>query len=1356
MVDKDSAILNESDEQSCPLDADHQNICKFHDRKDPNYAKVRGTLSMWTEELARASSTDSTLPTTTVSTEPGQAGSLYSDEISKIKHVFGLLDSPDTCVSIELDRHPTRLSAGGWLFDSPNFQEWSQGRNLSPSFLLIGPPGTGKSVICRAVSEYLTAQSEMVYYYRFDKTHHLLQTGSLCLRSIAAQIAFTNSTFRKDVLHLHESTGLGFDNNSSFQTIWESVFEGILFKLELPTPIYIVLDSIDESDSARSILQKLSSIQHQGTIRIFATCRPIKEAPNGNKDGVFVHFVHAEDTAEDMREYIRDTIQGLLPDDLHTRQLVESKIMEKAAGSFLWAKLALELIQDSWHTEEDIISCLNQVPPGMTAMYSRMIGLLENSGERTVKLAKDILSWVVSSWRPLYITELAEALKPTYGAFTNLSLTITQICGHFIIIDRREDIGPKAILIHLTAREFLTGSQDGGIPWISSKQAHQAIARACLNYLCDESWRAQLSSLGGLSRIAESPNSAISTNRLLTISSSFPLLPYASWNWAYHLMKSPSNSTDLLEILEVFMLSHSLAWIEAIALSRQMNHVVRSAGYLKLYVKKASKVSWNETRWILTWATDFIRIASKFAANLVINPSSVHRNIPPLCPKRSMIGKAFSTNTPNSILVSGLSMENWDDCLASVVIDNSEFVASVLANGDHFFTRGGFSHNITIWNAETCERTVELQHGEWVSKMAVHNSGASLASETKNEFHIWSTQSGDKVCSFRKSARSPVHHLTFGINGDELIAVYENFKIERFDLTTDTAFLQELDVSKLDTGYQNCPFCQSISPDGTKIAMGWRGRPPLVWDLRDGYNTCPLKCRSNSMAPSIMTTRSLTWHPSSTKLYVVCQDDTVYEWNIFNDELFELSCVKARHLALSVDGSLLLASDHEGTINIFSLPRLSLIYSLQKSGDLVNAIAFSSDNQRFYDIRNGSSCNIWEPDALIRGQDFGDEDRSSLSESLSSAEAVISTQRASGSTVTAISAGPTPDVYACAREDGAITIHSVLNGEKLRKVYQRPASLRISVLEWSKTGKYMASCDSSSQLVVKKLVQKEDDKWAVFPTLDFRLNDAAPEVSFSTNEKYLMVKTPTNLEVWNLKTKSKVFSRPKAHTEAWYWTSLATKPNTVFCFDTYGCTIGLDAETGSELTFPKPSGLLTASTSPPEPPLTTISGHVPNSATPSASKSRHIIWSSSINRGLHRLIATTEDENGRWASLYCGLRLKIVKVAPGDTSMVEICPELCKKIKLLLGVIGNDLIFLGFDGWVCSHNVTSLLQPNHERRLSTGVMTRKEDLEGFRRHFYIPRDWLRTTSANAIANNDGTLLFPFQGEVAIVRNGLRF
>jgi hypothetical protein len=46
-------------------------------------------------------------------------------------------------------------------------------------------------------------------------------------------------------------------------------------------------------------------------------------------------------------------------------------------------------------------------------------------------------------------------------------------------------------------------------------------------------------------------------------------------------------------------------------------------------------------------------------------------------------------------------------------------------------------------------------------------------------------------------------------------------------------------------------------------------------------------------------------------------------------------------------------------------------------------------------------------------------------------------------------------------------------------------------------------------------------------------------------------------------------------------------------------------------------------------------------------------------------------------------------------------------------------------------------------------------LEGVKRHFFLPRDWLNIECLElAIITKDGTLFCPRNGEVAIIRDGL--
>ncbi|CEJ86006.1 hypothetical protein VHEMI03982 [[Torrubiella] hemipterigena] len=1347
IVEKESAVLGYPGELSAALEANHKDICKYTSKLDPNFLTVKGILSQW---AAQFQSTNEQIVSPDIPQNPQTVHP--HNWLGQVKRIFGLETMADDRLETPLKTVHNSHNAGRWLIARKQFEEWFQlnpGCIQSKTLLLIGPPGTGKSVLCQSVIGHLRSIGAEVQHHAFNKTHQLKQTGSFCLRSIAAQLAISHPQFQHAIMELHEKTGVRFNQDHSFQFLWEHLFEQVLFKINGQNPIYLVLDSIDESDSTIPILQRFSEVESCTPIKIFASCRPVKGVPIGGISPIVPYFLQPEDTASDMDDYVTRTVQQTLPDDLETQKFVQWEIMKRSGGSFLWAKLALEMLQDSWHTREDIISTLTEVPSGMTAMYSRMVDLIKAQGLRNQDIARKILMWVACSWRPLYIAELQEALKASYGTFTNLALTITQICGHFVTIDRSDDAGPRAVLIHVTAKEFLTDTRQLGSLCIDAKHGHKEITETCLSYLCNDRWRGRLSTMGGLSTISDLALNTVTKNRLLAASTEFPLLPYATWHWAYHLNKSPLDDFSSLEMLETFMLNYSLSWLEAIAVSGDMSHVIRSAKYLKSYVKKTSKTSWSNTRWIKVWATDFIRIASKFAANLVVSPSSVYRNIPPMCPKSSMIGRAFSLQSADALTVRGFAMETWDDCLASVVLENDEYVAHVVANDSLFFTLGGFSKNITVWNSDTCEKVRDLDHGELVNIMFVGNSGTKLVAASFGKFHIWDGASGRVLHQVAKSIRSRVHDLIISPNEKEVLAAFENFKVEHIDIESGQSWRQDLDVTSLDSGYQNCPICQAISPDGTKIVMGWRGRPPLVWDLTSGNSGTPLKCRSTTMSGSIMSTKKLVWCPDSSKVFIICQDTSVFEWKIFEDELSECVQVKARHLSISADGTLLLTSDNEGTISIWTLPRLSLIYSLQKNGDLINALTFSSDHQRFYDIRNGSSCNIWEPDALVRTDDQDLEDTGSMNGSLPTTEAVISTQGQPISTITAITVGPNDTVYACAYNGGSVIIHESAHGAKVRKVYSHPSSQKITALSWSPTGKYMASCDVTSHVIIKRLQFKDDGKWAVFPVLDFRLGYASPQLFFSPDEKFMMSFASTKIDVWNMKSKEKIWTKSRNEKTDWYWASGPLKSNNLFCLGVNGISEIVDWANGNEQVEATPNSLH------PQSVFERLAEPKADIIITDTVVQQHIIWTALISGGQHFVVATVEDANGRWAAYYRNLRLSVVKMATSAERPQQISPEICRKIKLLLGVKGNDLLFLGFDGWVCSYNISSLIN-GRQRRLSTGVMVRQEDVEGFKRHFYIPRDWLNTTSANAVSNSEGTLFFPKQGEVAIVRNGLRF
>lgn len=1254
-------------------------------------------------------------------------------------------------------------SSGSWLFEREDFNAWAFApaeQTSSQPLLLIGPPGRGKSALSGSAVRYLQAHGRRVHYHFFNRTDQSKRTASYCLRSIASQMAHSNATFRDALFHLHDRTGATFHNdNQGFQLVWDRLFEGVLFQMQSAEPIFWVFDGLDESDVPTTLLSRIAAMKPQTPIRVLLSTRPVKGIPVQ----ATTLFLQPSDTTADMLSFVTAAVQTVLPNDESIQSFVRGQILSKAEGSFLWARLALDIIQDNWHTKGDIVTALTEVPKGMSAMYSHMMSTVEEQNPRNRQLAREILAFVVCSWRPLYLDELADALRPQFGAFINLALTITQVCGHFVTIDQPGSGRQKASLVHVTAKDFLAKSRGDSNAWINPKQAHEKIARVCLSYLCDDTWRRRFSDIAVSSQTPSAEGADTKVNRLDAASRDHPLLCYATYHWAYHLSKSPIDSPDLMETLESFMLNHCLTWIEGIALSDDMGQLIRSARDLKAYVKRSTRTrhidyqtlrmsasgSRNSLEWINLWAVDFIRIAGKFSANLVLSPSSVYRNVPPMCPKMSMLGKTFGSPRPGSLSVSGLPSEAWDDCLASVVMGNDEFVNQVLANETHFFTLSSSCGDITVWSAETCERTRTLQHGEYVSRMAIN--GTLLASTGFTAFHIWETSSGKLLQRIPKDTDSLVRDIALGPGRTELVVAFDDCAVQCIDVQSGRTMLhEEPDLLTVGADYQGCPWHVAISPDVTKVAMGWRGRPPLIWDLRGDRGSSLLKCPTKGFDDPCMYPKRLQWHPESGSLLILCMNTCLVEW--LHDEIVEHSHVKIRDMAISNNGDLLLTADHTGTLSVRTFPKLNLLYSLINSGDPTTDMVFSPDSQRFYDVRN-TSCHVWQPDVLVRADDQDFEDASSASGSYALTEPVVSNSSSVHAAVTSLTTGPTDRHFACGREDGSVIIHDGVDGKRVRKVFMHPSSMAVVKLSWSASGRYMVSCDESAFLVVKRLQLKDDGKWAVFPVLDRRLEEPVRQILFCPEEKLLLVSSPRKDRVWDLKGKLDVYTaaRDDGQDRDRHWVQDPTVTKRLLLLSNeeiraYEWATGDRSEHGEGRLLRESVQLEPASNT--EAPRAS-----PQQRAPSPLRlSRIVTWSSAVGDGCYQLLVRglpASDGSMELQLAYLGAGAAQGNVERGEKwRMLPL--RFHVQAKLPLGTIGNHLVFLGFDGWICSYDVTWRL--SHE-----GLTHATRTEPAVRRHFYLPKDWLNTTTSRmAVVNGEGTLFCPKLGDVAIVRNGLRF
>jgi WD40 repeat protein len=1039
---------------------------------------------------------------------------------------------------------------------------------------------------------------------------------------------------------------------------------------------------------------KIPSI-HEGSLSSLTTC-----------------FLREEDTHNDISAYIQNMVRTALPGDSEFQDDIINQVLTKASGSFLWVKLALDTLQDNWHTKEDIRKVLTEVPKGMESLYKQMLEMVKAQSPRLQLMAKRILTWTICCWRPLSINELQVALQPEFQGFVRLEQTIIQICGHFISVDNS-----KISLVHATARSFLLHGTDNESPFIDPREGHEHLAIVSLKYLSSNHWRLVFKNVELSSSKFES---STRMDRLSIAEKNHPLLRYSTCHWAYHVSRSSAGAKELMIVLKAFLEKYALSWIEGIALSHKLRYVTRSAQYLKAYAKKRLRGSHVDTQEILfslrappkdehnlqMWANDFIHIVGKFGRNLVQSPSSIHSIVPSLCPQISMVHKTYGFSDERFLSIAGLASEGWGDCLSSVTVGNDEIVSKVLATESYFLTLISTTGTVVVWHAEVCEEARRIHHGEYVSMMALNRSGTRLVTAGFSKFRVWDISTGKEIHCLLKTSPGITMAIAFGPTDSQLLVGLDDCSVTRYDLTNSST-ISRFEAREILQDNPGCPTLMDISPDLQKVAIAWRGKPLCIWDMTESLP--PHKCRVSGISDPLNAPELVKWQSDGNSILILCQSSKLVEWNLYNEKLTEYDQyhdTAAREMTVSSDGNFLLTSDNVGTMSVWTFPRLHLIYRLLNGHEFIRDLTFSPNGQRFYDIRE-STCNVWEPDALVRPDEKDLEDTSSVAESYAATEPIISHDESSLSHVTAFAMGPDDRYYCCGKEDGSVVIYDSTEGKKLRKVCSHSATSSVISMAWSPSGKYMVSSDDSGRIISKRLELKDGDKWAVFPGLDLRISEVVQQFVFSNDEKLLLISTPTKNIVWNLKGKKELCSKRHQPREDGRWVADHMSP---------GMLLWVSCDRVSSYHW----NTLESSEIDPS-----LSSDVSNTDKNSGGRVGEILLSTDKRSLIYETPHATSTGKPQ---------LSILSTSSLSHSWQV---DLSGQVKRLIGTFQNCLVFLDHDYWICTWELEA----------------RSSDVK---RHFFLPRDWLNTSTLQmATLNDQGTFFVPKFGNVIIVRNGMK-
>ncbi|GFP56267.1 protein SERAC1 [Trichoderma asperellum] len=358
VLEKDSSVLGYPGEISKALDADHNGICKYESPSDPKYITSHNSEFSTTTNVAK-------LP------------------ITNFNEYLSVPESPDGDYNFFHDRWMPGTCS--WIISHEAFAGWVDDTQLKPRVLWInGMAASGKSILSSFIID------------------HLIQH--------AYQVANSVPEYAGELRKLIEAaTDL---KTADYRKLWQWLFAQSLLQLTLGSPLYWVLDGLDEAERPASIIKLLSEL-HLTTIplRILVVSRKTHEISSAFQrlaKQVHMETICMEGNLMDFRSYIDHEMD--LAGDAPYRENVTAQLLERAKGNFLWVHLAVQKI-NLCHTKPDVENALMELPSGMEALYNRMaISVQSQQSASDRRLGHTILNWATCARRLLSIEELGDAL----------------------------------------------------------------------------------------------------------------------------------------------------------------------------------------------------------------------------------------------------------------------------------------------------------------------------------------------------------------------------------------------------------------------------------------------------------------------------------------------------------------------------------------------------------------------------------------------------------------------------------------------------------------------------------------------------------------------------------------------------------------------------------------------------------------------------------------------------------------------------------------------------------------------------------------------------------------------------------
>ena len=1087
IVDKRSAIIGLPGEEVQLLNADHSNVCKFDSPSDSNYCTIRNAFV----------TTITSIEKTYLSPKTQQR----EDQMKALSRYLGIVERPK--VDLANTVHHQTDGSCSWLTDSPLFLKWQEGLEDSPKcYWLSGEPASGKSTVAGHVVKFLEECNYDCSYFFFHDSNTGKSTVAELLCSLAWQMAYSNTTVREKLLVICEE-GVAIDKNDE-RSIWRTVFATLILRTELQQPHFWVIDALDECANYAILVPLLAKIEEHFTLRVFLTSRPsmaVERLFARENVTKVTDSITLEASLGDIKLFLEENARYILAESEEERQELVQLILDKSNGNFLWTSLVVKELEEAV-SKEQVQNILTSVPKEIGELYRQILHNVMASSRNGI-IAKAILRWTLCASRPLLVEELREALRLDVGeTLSVLKKTASSICGNLVSIDTES----RVKIAHQTVREFLFQTRDDFEFAMIKAEEHARISDVCLDYLSSEEMRSP--------RFRRGTNSRSNKNRRS------PFAAYAIVYFSDHIARASSSDAPRLAALNSFLISNSLAWIEAVAITQDLVPITQTAKNIKSYLERRGKYKAPlglEVKNVSEWADDLIHLVAQFGKTLLASPQAIYHLIPPVCPRQSTIFRMCKSNHLGLQAV-GLSQNHWDDRLCCIVIPGIQILS--VATRDNRFALGTSNGRVHIYQETTLQEKLQLLHGEPVRRLAFTTIHTYLASAGRRKISFWNTFTGQMLwfCPIKDEILA----LAFSENSSTLFAATKaNYTIvldvHTGKMLSTFKFMDWDEDEKREHHYRRPPMHADFSVGLGLFGVVYRQRPASFWDLENNKFVGQFH-RSRTVYPEpFIDAFLLNPNPEINLAAITYQDGKTV---VFDPEVQEVQAeaeTDTSILAASPDGLILAAGSGGGIIKLYDFETMKLLWQMLLIEQDIRAIAFNSSGTRFFDIR-GDYCNVWEPSVLVRRVESEDSSSVDCSEKEPPIPDINATSAYDDSlAIVAVSAHHGSDYIFCGRENGSIAAYATKSGLKAQELFRHESNVAIDVLAWNQRENLLASADRSGGFVVRRLSNSLPGPFGISdPILNEKPTSVIRQILMNPDGKRLLVSTEEFDTLWDL------------------------------------------------------------------------------------------------------------------------------------------------------------------------------------------------------------------------------------------------